>query len=102
MIITGYGLFDEVVTGEVAGSVTAAQFPDVPAKLVKIVAVTGNSGNVYIGGASVTAPDGTTDTTSGLLLDAGDSTDWIPISNLNKLYRICDNAGDDVVYMVLR
>ena len=65
-------------------------------------AVKGNAGNVYIGIAGVTVVDGTTDTTSGFELGAGETTGWIPASNLNLFYRICDNAGDDVVYMVLQ
>lgn len=77
------------------------QGPDVPCVMVKFKATTGNSGNVYIGGVDVTKPDGLTDTTSGFELDAGVETDWIPVSNLNKIYRICDNAGDDLVYIAL-
>ncbi len=94
--------FTEVVSGELAGSAVALQMPDVACKLVKFKAVIGNAGNVYIGGEGVTAVDGTTDTTTGLELDASEETDWIPISNLNLLYRICDNAGDDLTYIALR
>jgi len=100
--LAGFVQFDTVVSGELAGSATALQLPDIPCKMVKFKAVIGNAGNVYLGGAGVTVVDGTTDTTSGYELDAGESTDWIPVTNLNKLYRICDNASDDLVYMVLR
>lgn len=91
-----------IATGEVQGSATAAVFPTVTAKMVMFKAVKGNAGNVYIGIAGVTVVDGTTDTTSGFELGAGETTGWIPASNLNLFYRICDNAGDDVVYMVLQ
>jgi hypothetical protein len=90
-----------VRTGEVSGSATAKQLPTIDCQAARIVAATDNAGNVYLGGVGVTAPDGTTDTTSGFLLDAGDSTEWIPIDNLNKLYIICDNAGDDILYMLV-
>lgn len=93
--------FKNVSSGEVSGSATAKQLPSIPASLIKITAQAGNAGNVYLGSAGVTIPDGTTDTTSGLLLDAGDTTDWMPIDNLDKLYIICDNAGDDIVYLIL-
>lgn len=93
--------YSNISSGEVSGSVTAKQLPNVPASLIKITAQGGNAGNVYLGGAGVTIPDGTTDTTSGLLLDAADTTDWMPIDNLNRLYIICDNAGDDITYLVL-
>ena len=94
-------LFSTVVTGERAGSAAAVQLPDVAAKIVKIKAQASNAGNVYVGVAGVTKPDGTTDTTSGWELDAGQEIE-LKISNLNMLYIICDNAGDDIVYLVQR
>jgi hypothetical protein len=87
--------------GEVAGSATAAQFPSIACSMVMINAEQSNAGNVYIGGAGVTKPNGTTDTTTGLELAPGQSSGWLPIDNLNRLYRICDNAGDDVTYLAL-
>lgn len=90
-----------VKSGEVSGSATAKQLPSIPGSLIKITAETSNSGNVYLGGAGVTIPDGTTDVTSGLVLDAGDSTGWMPVSNLNLFYIICDNATDDIQYQIL-
>jgi len=29
-------------------------------------------------------------------------TPFIPISNLNKLFRICENAGDDLTYFLVK
>ena len=90
-----------VSSGEVSGSTTAKQLPNVPARRVFIQAVSTNAGSVYIGGPGVTIPDGTTDTTSGIQLEAGKGLDlWI--ENLNLLYIICDNAGDDITYLVNR
>ena len=94
--------YKKVRTGERAGSATAVQLPDIPAKMVMIKAHSDNAGNVYIGhSVSVTVANGSTDVTTGLQLDAGDSTGWIPIDSLNELWMICDNAGDDITYMVL-
>lgn len=93
--------YKNLKSGEVSGSASAKQLPNIPGSLIKITAQIGNAGNVYLGGAGVTIPDGTTDTTSGLLLDAGDTTDWMPVENLNKFYIICDNAGDDITYLIL-
>jgi hypothetical protein len=90
-----------IACGELAGSATAVQMPSVACRLVKFKAVIGNAGNVYIGGAGVTKPNGTTDTTTGLELDAGEETGWMPTDNLNRFYRICDNAGDDLTYLAL-
>jgi len=28
-------------------------------------------------------------------------TPWLPLDNLNRLYMICANAGDDITYLVL-
>lgn len=92
---------NNVKTGELQGSATALQLPDVSCVMVKFKARDDNAGNVYLGIAGVTKPDGTTDTTTGYQLDANQETEWIPISNLNVLYRICDNAGDDLTYIAL-
>jgi len=91
-----------VATGERAGSATAVQLPSIAGSLINVKAVRSNAGNVYVGFIStLTVVDGTTDTTSGWELDAGEETGWLPLDNLDKLYIICDNAGDDIVYMVL-
>ncbi len=86
--------------GEVSGSVTAKVMPTVVGSVVIIKAIGSNAGNVYVGGAGVTVVNGTTDTTSGIELDAGEGL-TLYITNLNQLYIICDNAGDDVSYLVL-
>ena len=87
-------------SGELAGSATAVQCPDRPCKGVMFKAVGSNAGNVYIGGEGVTVVDGSTDTSSGWELDAGVATPFLPCTNLNQFYRICDNAGDDLVYLL--
>ncbi len=95
-------IFTAIATGEVAGSATQAVFPTVAAKLIKIKAHADNAGKVYIGtSTSITVANGSTDTTTGWQLSPKDETPWLPLSNLNLLYRICDNAGDDVTYIVL-
>ena len=88
-------------SGELAGSAAAAQMPALTARYVRFRALSTNAGNVYIGMAGVTKSDGTTDTTSGLELSAGDDSGWIPCANLNEFYRICDNAGDDLTYLAV-
>lgn len=94
-------IFSKVKSGELAGSVTAVQMPDISCEAVKFKAVAANAGNVYVGAAAVTAVDGTTDTTSGYQLAAGDESCWFPVANLSAFYRICDNAGDALVYIAL-
>ena len=90
-----------VVSGELAGSATAVQMPDIVCKLVNFKAVNGNAGMVYVGGPGVTVVDGNTDTTTGFQLDADAETGWIPCINLKYFYRICDNAGDDLTYIAV-
>ncbi len=96
-----YSRYSTVKSGELAGSATAAQMPDVGCRLVMFKAAASNAGNVYIGGSGVTVPDGSTDTTTGWELAAGEESGWLPVDNLNRFYRICDNAGDDLVYLAL-
>jgi hypothetical protein len=94
--------FKKVLTGELAGATSATQLPDIPCRMVKFKAQADNAGAVYLGVSGVTKNDGTTDTTTGYELDAGDETGWLLVDNLNRLYRICDNAGDDLLYIALR
>jgi len=94
--------FETIVTGEVQGGTTRARLPNIPCSLVNIKAQTGNATNVYLGGALVEVPDGTTDEVSGFVLDAGQETGWIAIGNLNQLWMISDVNGYDIVYMALR
>jgi hypothetical protein len=95
--------FNTIVSGEVQGGTTAAQMPDVPCALIKIKALSNNSGNVYLGADSSVSIAGTvTSTTMGYELDAGQETDWLPIDNLNKLWMITDANADDVCYIAFR
>ena len=94
--------YDSVAWGDLQASAPALQLPDIPCRAVFFTAIASNAGKVYLGGPGVTVPDGTTDTTSGIELQAGDMTPFIPISNLNKLYRICENAGDDLTYFLVK
>ena len=93
--------FTQVKSGEIQGGTTVAQMPDVPCSKVMFRALASNSGNVYIGGVGVTKPDGVTDETSGFELDAEQETEWLEIPNLNLLYIITDNNGDDLSYIAL-
>lgn len=91
-----------IVTGELQGSTSALQLPDIPCGMVYLTATPSNAGNVYIGGDStVTVDNGTTDTTTGLLIAPGQTRVFF-VDNLNRLYRICNNAGDDLTYLVHR
>jgi len=94
-------IYNRVVSGELAGSISAAQMPNIICRAVIFTALKSNAGNVYIGGAEVTKPDGTTDTTSGLELAPGTISPWFYVQNMSKLYYICDNALDDLTYVAL-
>ena len=94
-------LYHSVASGELAGSVTTTQCPDITCNAVQFMALTDNVGNVYIGGPGVTVPNGVTDTTSGVPLAAGNPLQFIPCRNLKMFYYICDNAGDDLVYLAI-
>ena len=93
--------YGKVQSGERQGSATAVQLPDIPCRAVAITAVASNAGSVFLGASGVTIPDGSTDTTSGLELEAGDMTQFVPVDNINVFYIICDNAGDDITYLAL-
>ena len=87
--------------GELQGTASALQNPTLACKMVKYKASAANAGNVYLGGAGVTKPDATTDATTGMQLAAGDDSGWLPVSNTNLFYRICDNATDALTFIAL-
>ena len=89
-------------TGEVGGSTTALQLPTKAGRYFRVKAQGDNAGIVAVGIASdLTLPNGSTDTTSGWPLAAGEETGWLPLTNLDVLWMRCTNAGDDIAYWVL-
>lgn len=95
--------YKTVVTGHIPGTTSATQLPDIPCSKVKFKANQANSGFVYLGSSGVTKTiTGGVNTTCGYQLDALEDTDWIAVDNLNKFYRICDNAGDNMTFIALR
>lgn len=93
--------YRKVVSGFVEGSAGIVQLPDVPCKLAWIVAEAANAGNIYLGPSTVKSASTSTDPLVGFQLDAGVMIGPLPIANLNQLYHICDNPGDDLMYFVL-
>ena len=98
---TEHTQYDKVLSGEIQGSATAAQCPDISCRAVTFKALSDNVGNVYIGGPGVTVADGTSDATSGVEMAPGDWLQFNPCSNINIFYYICDNAGDDMCYLAM-
>ncbi len=92
---------DTVKSGELLVTQAAQVCPTVPCNLVKFKAGSGNAGSIYIGTSTVTRPDNTEDQTTGFELAPGDETGWMPVSNLNVLYRIGDVEGDRITYLAL-
>src|SRR5512146_1978721 len=92
-----------IVTGAVSGETSATQLAALPCRMILFKAEAANAGNVYIGTTSgvTKISDSTTDATTGLQLDAGEMTPWIPCVNKSQFWIICDNAGDDLTYMAL-
>ena len=79
-------VYKRIVTGELAGSATAVQMPDIPCMRVIFKALSSNTGDVYIGSIpGVTVADGTTDTTTGFELSPGAFSPGLDITHLNLL-----------------
>src|SRR5262245_50382464 len=93
------------ISGEVAGSLTAAQLPaglQRKCKRVLIRARSDNAGSVFVGFTSgVTIANGSTDTTTGIELDATDDALSLDIQDSAQVWYICDNAGDDFTIIVM-
>ena len=88
--------------GELAGSATAVQMPSIAGKAVQFSTDPDNAGSVFVGLAtSMTVGAGTTTTTAGLELKPGVlSPLFLLDGSLDELWRRCDNAGDDMTYMI--
>ena len=98
----GWPIFSAVVSGEIQGGTAGSVLPNIACLQVMFKAEYDNAGRIYVGtGTTVTKADGTTDTTTGLQLSAGEQTPWLSVANLNQLSRICDNNGDDLTYIAL-
>lgn len=104
MVLPGQATaYTTVVTGEIGGGTAAAVCGTAACKLIRFKASGDNAGTVYLGaGTAMTKADGTTDATTGLQLRPGDDTGWIPADNLSRFFRIADNAGDDLTFMIVR
>lgn len=94
-------VYATVDSGEFTPGTSAAQFPTITCRWARIKARAANTGKVAFGPSGVTLPDGTTDTTTGFELSAGDDSGWIPVSNLNQFYGIGTGASDSVTYLTL-
>lgn len=91
--------YESFVTGEIAGSTSAAVNPTIPCRMANFKAAPDNAGKVYIGISGVTKADGSVDATTGWVLSPGEETGFWPLGNVNQTYRICDNATDDILYV---
>lgn len=88
-------------TGEVSGSISPKQLPEIDCQAAKVKAVASNPTNVYVGQGGVHIVQAADREDVGWELDAGEETPWYFIHNLNQLYIVCDAAGDDIVYTLL-
>ena len=62
-----------------------------PCRLVNIFAKAGNTGNIFVGGSTVSSA-------RGMVLEQARSTDWFPIDDLSKIYIDAATNGDGVQY----
>jgi len=60
-------------------------------RFVNIFAKAGNTGNIFVGGATVSS-------SSGMVLEQARSTDWFNIDDLSKVYIDSANDGDGCQY----
>jgi len=78
---------------DVASAGTAEKLVDdvTDCRLVNIYAKSGNTGNVFVGGATVSS-------SRGMVLEQARSSDWFPIDDLSKIYVDAANNGDGVQF----
>lgn len=89
----------ELAVGTAAGGTATGS---ITCKLVRFKARASNPGTVFMGGGTaVTVPDGTTDTTTGFSLVAGDDTGWIPAANINQFVFISSGTANAMTYLAV-
>jgi hypothetical protein len=88
-------------TGEIAVGTSIVAGSDVACRFIRFIARATNTGYIYVGGATVTAPDGATDVTTGLELGASGDTGWIPTDNLSRFGFIASAASQALTYMAI-
>ena len=98
-LAVGNKVYSNIATGELISGTAALQGPNINAELIQLWAGKGNSGTVYWGGSGVTTEDGTADTTTGVPLPAAEVSNYVPLSNLNKIWHVA-NADDQRLFYV--
>lgn len=89
--------------GYVAVGTSDVQMPSLACSYLQVKALKSNTGTVYVGTSSGVASTitGSTNTTTGLELAAGDTTGWMPVSNANLFFLIASAASQGVTYAVM-
>ena len=96
-------MIKSIAHDELAGSTDAVQMPNVPYSWGYIKAAKSNTGNVYVGSSSDVSILGTTDAAAmtGFELEPSAVMVVDNLGNLNNLWYISENAGDDLMYFVI-
>lgn len=84
-----------IVTITTATSTSRTQMTTLTATACTLQAKASNTGNIYLGGSTVTNSSGSNE---GLLLEPGDTYSTVSLSNLNQVYVATDTANDKVKY----
>lgn len=97
-----YTVFTQLACGEFTPGASAAQLPAAPCLYVRFKAAAANTGKITLGFSSaVTAADGSTDTTTGLELNAKEDTGFIPVRDLSVFWAKATVATDSLTYWAL-
>lgn len=89
--------------GLLEGKIAATQMPSRTAEWVVFKAPAANSGNVYFGGAGVTAlVTGSSNTSCGLQLAPGEWSPVLPATDLDNFFYICDDVNSVLLYQVFQ
>lgn len=83
-------------TGELQGVTSATQLPSIKCSYFKLVPLSTNTGRIFLGKSTVTATDGTTDTTTGVEVPSGGDYYF---GSMDLYYRICTDANQHCTYI---
>jgi len=87
--------------GERQGSLTAVQMATRECQGVRFRALLANTGNIYLGkSSSVTVPQGTTNSTTGIEVGPGEYSPHFACYNLDEFWVIFTVAADKLTYFL--
>jgi hypothetical protein len=87
--------FPVAASGRIVTGITRIRFPNIPCEQVFFKAPSANTGTVYIGGSTVNS-------STGMALQPGEFSPWIPVQNLDLIWGVAADATSYLLYFMIK